>query len=47
MQEYLELLKNPAHWLFEITVEIVIGGIVLSVIWPKIKQILEHLDKHK
>lgn len=47
MQEYLELLKDPSHWLFELTVELVIGGLILSIIWPKIKQILEHLDKHK
>ena len=47
MEEYIHLLKNPAHWLFEITVEIVIGGLILSIIWPKLKQVLKHLEEHK
>jgi hypothetical protein len=47
MEEYIHLLKSPGHWLFEITLILVFDGIILGIIYPKIKEILEHLDKHK
>lgn len=39
-EQYLQLLNNPAHWLFEITVQVVIDLVILyfgyRIIWKKI-----------
>lgn len=47
MSEFIELIKSPAHWIFEIMLIILFDGIIGLLIWPKVKKILEHLDKHK
>ncbi len=33
MEHYLELLTDPAHWAFEITLQVLIDGIVIGVGW--------------
>lgn len=46
-EEFIELIKSPAHWLFELTIVFIFDIILGILIWPKIKEILRHLDKHK
>jgi hypothetical protein len=36
------LLKDPAHWQFEIFLMIIFDGLVGVLIWPKIKQWFTH-----
>jgi hypothetical protein len=40
-ESYLTLMRDPAHWLFEITVEIVTG---LVITWP-IRRFVRHHDR--
>lgn len=47
IEEFIHLLTSPAHWLFEIVLIITIDGIILGILYPKMKEVLEHLDKHK
>lgn len=47
MESFWQLLKDPAHWAFEILLIVIFDGIIGLIIWPKIKEILEHLRKHK
>lgn len=47
MEEFKHLLISPAHWVFELLLMIVVDGIILGMLYPKIKDILEHIDKHK
>ena len=47
MEEFIELIKSPAHWIFEILLIIIFDGIIGILIWPKIREVIKHLDKHK
>lgn len=38
MSEYLELLRDPAHWAFELTLVALIDGIIGVLVWPRIKR---------
>jgi hypothetical protein len=54
-QEYMELLSNPAHWLFELTFSIIFDFIVISLLYgiiikkviiPRLKKTLhDEIDK--
>lgn len=39
-EQYLHLLNNPAHWLFEITIQIVLDLVIIyfgyQILWKKI-----------
>ena len=37
MSEFLHLLANPAHWLFEGVSDLVIGVLFGAVVWPRIR----------
>lgn len=45
--EYLNILKDPAHWLFEITLILLFDVIIGLIVWPKVTKILKHLEEHK
>lgn len=30
---YLDLLTDPAHWLFELTVQLFVDGLVVGILW--------------
>lgn len=45
MQEYLELLSNPAHWAFEITLIILIDILLIGIAWPIVKKMIRRHDK--
>jgi uncharacterized membrane protein len=47
MNEFLELVKSPGHWMFEIMLIIIFDVIIGLLLWPKIKEIIIHLNKHK
>ena len=42
--QYIELLSNPAHWAFEITLIVLIDIILLGVAWPIIKKMIRRHD---
>jgi hypothetical protein len=46
-ETFFTLLKSLPHWEFEIFLMVVFDGIILGLLWPQIKKILEHMDKHK
>ena len=37
MNEFLHLLADPAHWLFEGVSDLVLGVLFGAVIWPRIR----------
>ena len=39
MNEYIDLLKSPGHWLFEITLMLIFDFIIGIIIWPFIKHL--------
>lgn len=45
LQEYLELLQNPAHWMFEITLVIIIDVLLGMVLWPLVKKAIAKHDR--
>jgi len=48
MLEYIELLKSPGHWMFEITLILIFDGLIGIIIWPMVKHLLkDHKHFHK
>lgn len=47
VDEYLHLLQDPAHWMFEITVSIIFDLLVVGLIWQVVikKHIIPKLRK--
>lgn len=43
IEEFLHLLKDPAHWMFELTSDVALG----ILMFPWIRSIKDHLNKHK
>lgn len=41
-ETFFSLLKDPAHWEFEIFLMVLIDGIALGLLWPRIKGWLTH-----
>jgi hypothetical protein len=41
-ETFLTLLKDPAHWEFEIFLIIIFDGLIGLILWPKIKKFLRH-----
>lgn len=37
-ETFWTLLRDPAHWLFELFVTVIFDGLVLGVMWPFIKR---------
>lgn len=44
-ERYWELLHDPAHWLFELTLMLVVDLLLLAVIWPRIQAWVKRHDK--
>jgi hypothetical protein len=44
-ETYLELLKDPNHLLYEITLIILIDGLILGLAYPFIKNKIKQHDK--
>ena len=47
IQEFIHLLKDPAHWAFEILLIIIFDGIIGLLLWPHIKQFIKHIKEHE
>jgi len=41
-ETFLTLLKDPAHWEFELFLIVIFDGLIGLIIWPKIKKFLHH-----
>lgn len=41
-ETFWTLLRDPAHWEFEIFLIIIFDGLLGLIIWPRIKKFLEH-----
>jgi len=35
VHEYLSLLTDPAHWAFELTLQMIVDGILFTVVAPR------------
>lgn len=46
-ETYLELLKDPAHWMFEGTVILIVDVILAGLCWPVVKRAIVRHDKIK
>lgn len=44
-ETFLQLLKDPGHWLFEVTTDLIIGGLFGAIVWPRIKAHFHHDDE--
>lgn len=44
-ETYLQLMKDPAHWAFEITTMLLIDGVLAGLAWPMIKRAVRSHDK--
>ncbi len=44
MNEFFQLLRNPAHWAFEIFVTVLVEGLILGLCWPFLRK---HYLHHK
>lgn len=48
MQEFLHLVKDPAHWYFELMLIIIFDVIIGLLIWPFIqKALIHHKSDHE
>jgi len=48
MSEFVELVKSPGHWMFEIMLMIIFDGVIGIMIWPFIKHLWDdHKKFHK
>lgn len=47
MEDFIHIVKSPAHWAFELLLMVLIDGIILGIVWPWIKDIQDHINKHK
>lgn len=36
-ETFFEMLRNPAHWAFEIFVTVIFDGLVVGLFWPVVK----------
>ena len=46
-ETYIELLRDPAHWAFEITLILIFDVIIGMLAWPLFRKWLAHHDKVK
>lgn len=46
-ETFVELLKNPGHWEFEIFTTIVQDVVLLGLAWPAIKRAVRRHDERK
>lgn len=36
-ETYFQLLRDPAHWLFELTLVVLFDGLLGILVWPRIR----------
>jgi hypothetical protein len=41
-ETFWDLIKDPAHWMFEIVLIFIFDGLIGLIIWPQIKKRLVH-----
>jgi hypothetical protein len=41
-ETFWSLLRDPAHWEFEIFLMVLVDGIILGLLWPKIRKHVRH-----
>lgn len=46
-ETYWELMKDPAHWLFELTLIVIFDVIIGAIAWPFIKRWIKEHDRKK
>ena len=46
-ETYTELLRDPAHWYFELTLIVIFDIIIGAIAWPFIKQAIRKHDERK
>lgn len=46
-QDYLSVLRDPAHVLVELTVELLTGGIFGAMLWPRFKAWMKRHDEEE
>ena len=48
METFLDLLKDPAHWYFELLLIVIFDVIIGLLIWPSIqKALIHHKSDHE
>lgn len=46
-ETYLDLLSDPAHWAFELTLMLLFDGLLLGLAWPLVKRaVRRHDERH-
>lgn len=45
-ETYMQLLKDPAHWLFELTLVVIFDGLIGLLVWPRIRDHLHRDVRH-
>lgn len=46
-ETFVELVKDPNHWLFEIMLMVLFDGLVGALAWPYVKQAVRKHDERK
>jgi len=47
MHEFWHLLTDPAHWGLEIVANLVIDGLLLALLWPRLRSsVFRHLHRY-
>ncbi len=47
LHHYYEILSDPAHLAVEVTLMLVVDGLVLGLLWPLFRRLIDHrLDRH-
>lgn len=46
-ETYWELMRDPAHWLFEITLIVIFDLLIGALLWPFIKRWIAEHDRKK
>ena len=46
-ETYVELLKDPNHWLFELTLIAIFDGLIGAIAYPLVKRWLKNHDERK
>ena len=44
-ESFLDLLRDPSHWAFEITVNLTLDGLIGVILWPRIRKAVVHYKK--
>lgn len=45
-ETFLSLLRNKAHWQFELFLILLVDGVILGLAWPWLQKMKKHLRKY-